>query len=89
MVVGTKKATGQRVRSNARRSDTWWLRDVARFGSPRATLPRVSARSSNIESWPLVLGGVVACALVAHELLLPLAGSSLTIHFADRVSSRE
>ena len=45
-------------------------------------------RSSHIESWPLVLGGVVACALVAHDLLLPLAGSSLTIHFADRMSSR-
>ena len=45
-------------------------------------------RSSHLESWPLVLGGVVACALVAHELLLPLTGSSLTIHFADRVSSR-
>ena len=35
-----------------------------------------------------MLGGVVACALVAHELLLPFAGSSLTIHFADRMSSR-
>ena len=44
VVVGTKKATGQEVRSNARRSDTWWLRDVARFGSPRVTLPRVSAK---------------------------------------------
>ena len=35
-----------------------------------------------------MLGGVVASAQVAHQLLLTIAGSSLSIPFADRMSSR-
>ena len=65
VAVGTKKENGLEVRSNARRSDTWWLRDVARLTRPRGTLPGSPLRSRNIEGKIQVLGVVVACACCA------------------------
>ena len=59
-------------------TDTWW----SLLTRTRDTLPGFDARSGFVESFPQVFGGVIV--IIAPHL----AGSSLSIPFADRMSSR-
>ena len=59
----------------------------ARLTRTRDTLPGFDARSGMVESYLQVFGGVIVCACCA-QVAPHLAGSSLSIPFADRMSSR-